>query len=227
MMDDFSKMSDDWIKNAVERNPILAMGDGTFRTCPVRGSFVYLLGKSKPSKDRPNGVYSTMLLFPKCADLSVLHAEAKLVEYARWPENDPTGPRYDPRKVTKVKSPFLDGAEILKYDGFHEGQTFIRVTTGSNGPGGRNGEKKIPVVDRKNMVITDPDLVYPGVWMIANINCYAYAGDTSKGVTWGVNMVMIVADDQRLDGAVTADPVRGFAGVNIDAGDVDTTGLFD
>ena len=227
MMDDFSKMSDDWIKNAVTRNPILDMKDGTFRTCPVRGSFVYLLGKSKPSKDRPDGVYGTTLLFPKCADLSLLHAEAKRVEYAKWPENDPTGPRYNPRNVTKVKSPFLDGAESLKYDGFHEGQTFLRVTTGSNGPGGRNGEKKIPVVDRKNMVITDPDLVYPGVWMIANINCYAYSGDTNRGVTWGVNMVMIVADDQRLDNAVTADPVRGFAGVNIDAGDVDTTGLFD
>ncbi len=227
MMDDFSKMSDEWIKNAVTRNPCKDMGDGTFRTCPVRGSFVYLLGKTKPSKDRPDGVYSTTLIFPKGADLSVLEAEAKRVEYAKWPENDPDRAGYDKRKVTKVKSPFLDGAESLKYDGFHEGQTFLRVSTGSNGPGGRNGEKKPVVVDTKNQLITDPELVYPGVWMIANINCYAYAGDTNKGVTWGLNMAMVVADDQRLDGAPTSDPSKTFAGVSIDAGDVDTTGLFD
>jgi hypothetical protein len=225
MLDEFSDMTDAWIEKVVKDNPCVLLPSGNIRTCPVRLSFVYLLGKSKP-RQNDEGSYGANLLFPVCADLSLLEEEAKRVEHAKWPENDPKGPRYEPRKVTKVKSPFLDGADSLKYDGYHAGQTFLRCRTGANATGERAGTRKPVVVDAKQAPIVDPDLVYPGVWAVCTINPYAYAQPENKGVSFGLNTVMIVADDRRLAGGGPEDLTAAFGGLKIDS-NIDASGLFD
>jgi len=225
MLDEFSDMTDEWIERVVRQNPCALLDNGNIRTCPVRLSFVYLLGKSKPSANDP-GSYGTNILFPMCADLSLLEEKAKEVEYAKWPENDPNRRGFDPRKVTKVHSPFVDGADSLKYDGYHAGQTVLRCKTGATGAGERAGTKKPVVVDRKMAPIVDPELVYPGVWAICTINPYAYAVPERKGVSFGLNSVMIVADDRRLAGGGAEDPAKAFGGITFDS-NVDGSGLFD
>jgi hypothetical protein len=104
---------------------------------------------------------------------------------------------------------------MLKYDGYTEGGIYLSCNT----------DRKPPVVDVKGQVVTDEDRVYPGVWAICTIRPFAYDAKVNKGVAFGLQSVMLIADDKNLGGG-GEDVSKAFAGVNIEAGDVDTSALF-
>lgn len=209
-----TNMTDEWIKKACERNPIRVLDSGNILLCPTRGSFLNLFERSRPIPPATEGSYGGNLIFPTCADLSVL--EKAVIEVLKEKCPDALSP--DPKKRVKVKSPFKDQGEMLKYDGYVEGGKFISATSKKNRP---------VLVDARQQIVTDETLVYPGVWVVCTVRPFWYDKGVNKGVSFGLQSVMLVADDKNLGGGGGGNVAADFAGVNIDAGDVDTTGLFD
>ena len=209
-----TNMTDEWIKKACERNPIRVLDSGNILLCPTRGSFLNLFERSRPIPPATEGSYGGNLIFPTCADLSVL--EKAVIEVLKEKCPDALSP--DPKKRVKVKSPFKDQGDMLKYDGYVEGGKFISATSKKNRP---------VLVDARQQIVTDETLVYPGVWVVCTVRPFWYDKGVNKGVSFGLQSVMLVADDKNLGGGGGGNVAADFAGVNIDAGDVDTTGLFD
>jgi len=207
-----TRMSDDWIERAVRDNPIVLLDNGNYRTCPVRLSFPNILNMSRPKKANIAPSYGANLLFPTCADLKPLEAAVVAVLKEKCP--DALSP--DPRKKVKVKLPFLDQEDMLKYDGYTEGGRYIIATSKTNKP---------IVVDIKEQLITDESRIYPGVWAICTVRPFWYDVDVNKGVSFGLQSVMVVADDDSLGGG-GENIAEAFANVKIDAGDVDADQLF-
>ena len=209
MTDESSKMTDEWIKSVVARNPIVRLESGNIRTCPVRLSFPNLFKRSKPIPPAIEGTFGANLLFPLCADPAVLKAAHDETRNEKW------GP--DPKKWPKFShSAFKPQDEMLKYEGYNEGGFYISATSRQNRP---------TLVDAKGQIITDETLVYPGVWAVCTVRPFTYDKGVNKGVSFGLQSVMIVADDKNLGGG-GENVAAAFAGVNIDAGDVDTSALF-
>jgi len=206
-------MTDEWIKKAVAANPIRVLDSGNILLCPTRGSFLNLFERSRPIPPATEGSYGGNLIFPTCADLSLLE---KAVEDV-LKEKCPDALSKDPKKRVKVKRPFKDQADMLKYDGYVEGGRFISATSRKNKP---------TVVDAKQRIVTDDSLIYPGVWVVCTVRPFWYDMGVNKGVSFGLQSVMVVANDRNLGGG-GENVAAAFAGVQIDAGDVDTTGLFD
>lgn len=184
--DDFSDMPPEWVAKMLKAAPCTLLPNGYIRTCPVRLSFFNAF-ELPPKRGSIEPKWGGNLLFPAGADLSLLHAKVKELETLKWPNAHST----DPRKRVKLHSPFKDGADMLKYDGYHEGQTFITASS----------QNKCPVVERPRVkgaapeIITDKDRVYPGVWAICTINLYSYDKE-KKGVAFGLQSTMLLADDQ-------------------------------
>ena len=209
-----TRMSDEWIERAVRDNPIVLLDNGNYRTCPVRLSFPNIFHMSKPKKADIQPSYGANLLFPTCADLKVL--QQGVVDVLK--DKCPDALSEDPRKKVKVKLPFLNQDEMLKYDGYSDepGAKYIIATSKNNKP---------PVVDLRQQIITDEQRVYPGVWAITTVRPFWYDVGVNKGVSFGLQSVMVVADDNNLGGG-GEDISKAFGGVKIDAGDVNVNELF-
>jgi hypothetical protein len=101
------------------------------------------------------------------------------------------------------KKPLRDGAEKPELAGFGEGKRFCSLTT--------NRKPGLVVRDKDTgelLDITDPNDFYPGCYAKAKVTCYAYK-NVGKGVAFGLQNVMKVADGPRLDGR--ADAKKDFA----------------
>ena len=64
----------------------------------------------------------------------------------------------------------------------------------------------VPCVDARLAPIVDPNKVYPGVWAICTIRSFAYDKGVNRGVSFGLQAVMIVADDTNIGGTASANP---------------------
>lgn len=191
-----TRMTEAWIQRVVRDFPCALTDKGHIRTCPVRLSFPAIFKKSKPIPPNTEGSWGSALIFPLQADLGLLHRAAQDAALAQWPK---------PPK--SLRNPFLSQNDMLQYGGFTEGGTYIRAVAYENQP---------PVYDQQHRPIVDPARVYPGVWAVCTLNPFTYDKGVNKGVSFGLNSVMIVADDTQLGGA-GSDPARDFAGVQIDA----------
>jgi hypothetical protein len=191
-----SKMSDAWVKRVVTEFPCVLTDTGNIRTCPVRLSFPNIFKKGKPVEAGKEGTYGACLIFPLEADLGVLYREAQNVAMAQWPK---------PAKT--LKNPFLSQDDMLQWGGFIPGGTYIRAVAYENQP---------KIVDQQRVPIIDPNRVYPGVWAVCAIRPFTFDKGVNKGVSFGLNSVMLVAEDQVLGGG-GSDPEHDFAGVQIDS----------
>lgn len=203
-MDTSTNMTDEWIASVVAKNPIVLLESGNYRTCPVRLSFPNIFSRSKPIPPNPEGKFGANLLFPVCADLTLLKKVVEQVAKDKWGDKPP-----------KLRSPFKDQEENLRYEGYVAGGIFLAC----------NAHLKPSCIDAKGHVITDETAVYPGVWAVCTIRPFSYDKGVNKGVAFGLQSVMIVADDKNLGGS-SEDVGKAFAGVQIDAGGVDTSSLF-
>lgn len=145
-----------------------------------------------PSSDKE---YSVEAIFPKEADFTemkqaALDALVKLfgADQTKWPAG--------------IKSPFRNQGEKSKNGtlppGYAEGNIFMKFKT--------SAKTRPGVVDAQVKAIIDPAKVYAGAWAYADVNASAYgdkpAHKGNKGVSFYLNHIQVVKDDEPLDNRV-------------------------
>ena len=149
------------------------------------------------AKPNPSGAlkFSCSLLIPK-ADVEGVKILRAAIEKAKaigkekiWKGKVPRF-RYDPLR---------DGDEELasgdKTDKVYKGMYFLNSS--SNDAPGVVGPDAKPLMDHK--------AIFAGCWVRADINPFPYDNSGNKGVGWGLNNVMLVKEDERLDGRQNAE----------------------
>lgn len=172
-------------------------------TNKVRLSFVNLLEAKAFEGQEPK--YSCMLLIDK-SDKQTLAAIEKAIDNAFKADG---GQRLKGVKRENVKTTLRDGdleQDTEEHPEFAN-KMFINVSS-KNKPG---------LVDRyKNKIEGDnaADEVYSGVYAIVSINFYAYNTSGNKGISAGLNNVMIVEKGEYLGGRASAE--SDFADIEFD-----------
>lgn len=200
MTDESTNMTAEWIERVVRDNPCVLLDNGNIRTCPVRLSFANLFERSKPVPPNTEGKFGANLIFPLCADLSVLQTAVVETLKAKWPT-------FGTPQAPKLKSPFKKQGEMLKYAGYAEGGYFITAIS----------DQKPAVVDQRLNPIGDPAKAANGFWAICTVRPFSYDKGVNKGASFGLQSVMIVAEDKAFSGG-SENVASAFAGVKIDAG---------
>ena len=201
-----SRVTGAWVADLWSRNPITAVLDiagqptGRYRTGPVRLSFPHLFKPQDPPRDNPNkaDTWATTLLFPFGADLSLLIAEAQKVAAEKWGAAAAN---------LALHTPFRDQREKAhQYDGYVPGAVFLTASS----------QRRPPVVDINGAPILEAGAkVYPGCWGLVTVHAYPFDQPMKKGVSFGLDSVMVVADDTAF-GSGGGDPNTDFAGVSIE-----------
>lgn len=156
------------------------------------------------AKENQSGVlkFSCSLLIPKADKAGVKEVEAAIERAIKqgiskiWGGKKPKF-RYEP---------FRDGDEELadgtKTDPVYKGMLFLNCS--SNDAPGVVGPDAKPLMDQK--------AIFAGCWVRADINPFPYKNSGNCGIGWGLNNVMLVREDERLDGRTKAeDAFAGFA----------------
>lgn len=206
-----STIGDDWIRRACEMNPAQVLVDqttgqpsGNILTGPVRLAFCDLFKPGRSMNEGQEGKYQTQALFSPFTDFSVFYNayyEVLAREFAEY--YDAASGQYH-----GLHSPFRDQSEKLKFGGYTPGLVFMTCTS----------RYKPPLVDSRMNPIVDESRVYAGVWAILSINAYAFGKSPpqpKKGVSFGLQSVMVIADDEKFGGGAP-DPHTQFQGVNVE-----------
>ncbi len=203
-----SRMPDQWVQGMMASNPI--------RTAEKTGNAIVLcrlafVNLNEPTED-DNGSksYNTVLLLPWGMSDPGLQQHL----YARWyhaakaafPEE------FDVQGQPRLKhNPFHDQADKAhKYAGYTPGLVYISAKT---------QQKPLITDPAGNPIVDYVNKVYSGCWALVSLNTFVYkpkgAKQPMKGVSFGLQNVMIVADDEKLGGSAPP-PADDFAGVKID-----------
>lgn len=207
-----SKIGDAWIKQAVALNPIAKHLDpttgqftGNFLTGPVRVMFPYVFKKrpGKNSDGTPNeGKFECSILFTPGVDFTLLYEEYYAVCARDWQSHYDAGSN----QYYGLESPFHDQAHKFKYAGYTPGCVYMNLKT----------QFKPSVCDASFNPIVDESRVYPGVWAIALINAYSFGkNQPKKGVGFGLQSLMVIADDENCGGGGPMDAKKAFQGTNV------------
>lgn len=207
MMKD-SKMPAVWIERAWTLNPMTLVDGGAVRTGPVRLAFANLAHPAKRGQNDPPDKkmkFGATLLFPPYPIVQ------QQIQQVLVPAYLDTVRREFPQSIGAdgqpfgLHSPFHDQAEKQNFTGFTPGGICFACTT----------DFKPQCVDMNMNPIVDEKALYSGVWALVAMRLYAYR-DKKRGVSFGMNSVMILQADTPLGGA-GGDPKKDFAGVKIDA----------
>lgn len=208
-MAEASRMSPDWIRQACLANPIMKLPNGNIRTCPVRISFPWLFKPQPPMDPGSKAKFGATLLFPSTAygvDFTPMVNDVNTIFNEEFPPNQ--YPRDQHGRPMGLHSPFrLQDEKAQKFEGYVPGSYFVTVTA----------ETKRQVVDTRLNPIVDESKVYPGVWALAVINAFPFGKKPvrpKKGVSFGLNSLMIFADDTQLGGG-GSDPTVDYAGITV------------
>jgi len=148
-------------------------------------------------KENPSGAlkYSCSLLIPKSDKNGIKELEAA-IEQAKQKGKE---------KLWKGKipvfryQPLRDGdAELAtgeKEGKEYEGMMFLNCS--SDNPPGVVGPDAKPLMSQ--------DAIFAGCWVRADINPFPYSNSGNNGIGWGLNNVMLVKEDERLDGRQKAE----------------------
>lgn len=161
----------------------------TIITGKVRLSYTYLLEPDK-NEDGSNGKYRTMFLIPK-SDKDTL-AKIEAAQKAAAKEGASILGKIPPSGFNPAWSTLHDGDEDQDTDEKPEykGMMYLNVST----------TRKPGIIDRQGNHLTSEDDVYPGMWAKLQIKAAAYNVDKKKGVTFYLNHVQKIADDENLMG---------------------------
>lgn len=200
-----SIVGDAWIQQTAAAVPIQCVIDaetgqptGDILTGPVRLAFDTLFTLPQPSADNENPKYGSGMLFTPLADFTPFYEAYNAICAAEFASHfDVATGQY-----LGLHSPFRDQGEKVKFGGFTPGSVFMSSSS----------KFKPPVVDAQGNPIVDPAKVYPGVWAICAVNGYAYKNPKKKGVSFGLQSVMIIGDDTKFGGGAP-DPNKTFGGV--------------
>ena len=200
-----SKLDKQWLAQTIAQNPPTALVNpetgqptGALLTGPVRLSFPNLFKPGKPMDADKEPSYGAALLFPEGVNFQPLVDAVNQCLTENFAE-------YAATSFQGLKTPFRDqGEKAAKFDGYVPGRYFFSVST----------QYKPPIVDHRIVPIVDESKVYPGVWAICTVNPFPFDVTVNKGVSFGLQNVMIIADDEQLGGR-GIDPNTAFTGVNV------------
>lgn len=206
-----SAVGDQWIYDACQMNPVQRVFNdkgewtGNILTGPVRLAFTDNLLEAGPAmKNDPKSriIHGVTVLFTPWTNLQLFFEEFNRIAQKDFADH------YDApsQQFYGLDNPFQEQQNKLKYDGYTPGLKCMNVTS----------NYKPPVVDTRNLPITDPKKVYPGVWAIVAVNAYPSGKNTpKKGPRFGLQSVMLIGDDTPLGGGKAADPKQQFAKVQV------------
>lgn len=160
----------------------------------VRASFVNIFSPQPPSaqtlRQNPNakGKYGITLLIPK--------SDTATMEALRAAENEAKeigkNTKFDGRIPTNLTSIIHDGdteQDLEKYPEF-EGHWYMAVRS----------DRKPVIVDQNVQEIFDAAEVYSGCWVKASVNAYPFNFEGKKGISFGLNAIQKVRDDEAFSG---------------------------
>ena len=179
---------------------------------PVRVAFPKLFeGEVKTGEDgKSRTVYSTTVLIPKSAEGEKLKAQllalAGQAVTKQW-SDEKTRPRFrSPIHDADVGDDPEDGVpKAEKYDGF-KGHWYFNLSSQFQ-PGILDKYKK-PLVKGK-----DDQAIYGGVWLYLQLNAYTF-DNKKKGVSFGLQNVMVARDDDKLGGGAP-NPQDAFSAIPV------------
>lgn len=208
-----SKMPDDWIAQAVAANPFKKQqAEGLWCTCPGRLAFEWLWvpnpnNKNDDGTPKDTPQYEATLLLPPGAMEqinAIVWPEVYAMLKAGWPQQiGADGMPFG------LHIPWRDQGEKQQYAGYTKGLPFMRFTT----------QYKPQIVDPAGNPIVSKDRIYAGAWAIISFNFFEFGKSPprpKKGISLGLQGVMLVADDTKLSGGAP-DPKVAFAGVQVNA----------
>jgi hypothetical protein len=170
-------------------------------TTPVfRGAFARFF--EPEINDKGKKTWGVTAIFPKGTDIGVLKSAAVEAAKKAW------GDKWETTlKHPKFRSPFKDGATMVNkagelYAGFEAGQFVVKLSTSQQAPG---------LVDAKVQAIIEPSEAYSGAWYKATVNAMAYDRPDGMGISFKLNNVQKLKDDEKLGGGGRADPTTEFA----------------
>jgi hypothetical protein len=155
-------------------------------------------------KANPSGVlkFSCSLLIPKTDKKGMEEIRAEVKKAVERGKDKVWG-----GVVPKFRyEPIRDGDEELatgeKEGAEYKGMYFINCS--SDTPPGVVGPDAKPLMDR--------EAIFSGCWVRADVNPFPYKKSGNSGIGWGLNNIMLVKEDERLDGRQKAeDAFAGYA----------------
>jgi len=175
-------------------------------TGDVRLAFPSVFKQKPRARGSDKTAFQATILLPPDTDLTPYHTAMKAALVAKFGKAV---------KLDPSKNPIRD-AGSKEYDGFVEGWNYISLN---------NPFRQPAVVDALGRPVTDETKVYAGMWVRALISAYAWKHQTGgSGVSFSLEALQLVRDDDRLDGRVDTfnvfEPIAGAT--DADAG----SGLF-
>lgn len=178
---------------------------GTVATPKGRLSYAQYIVRPNPeavNKKTGECKYTTSILLPPDADLTLLKEQAKEAANKFWNGNPPKG----------IHSPFLDAGEKMGDE--WEGWTLLRLSA----------NKKPQVIDARNENVDDEDEIYSGRWAHVTVRAGGWDVDKKKGVSFYLSNVQILDHDEPLGGVSRAKAEDEFAPADDGDGATPTAG---
>lgn len=133
--------------------------------------------------------YSAVLLIPK-SDTKTCNAIMQAIEQTKQDAKD----KWKGRIPANLKSPLRDGDTERPDSPEYKGMYFINASS----------KNPVKVYDRDGSDIIDPNDVYAGCYVRADINFYGFSVSGNNGIAAGLNSVMKWADGERLGGVAVS-----------------------
>lgn len=144
--------------------------------------------------------FSIRAAFPPTADLSPLKKEAQSVAVEKWGDKIPKTLRNPFRRNDELENPVVG-----------IGEDWIIMSFSAN------EDRRPGIVDAKLQDIIDDSDVYSGAWYRAQVRAFAYDQAGNKGVSFGLQNVQKLRDDDPLgNGRIPAS--KAFEPVDVPAG---------
>lgn len=155
-------------------------------TPEFRAGFISVFRATKNAKAAPDAKakYSIRACFPPTADLTALKQQAQAVAIEKW------GAGKTPKAM---RSPFRLNEE-LENPVAGIGDDWIIMTFSAN------EDRRPGLVDADRQDIIDESEVYAGAWFRAQIHAFAYDNAGNKGITFGLDNVQKMRDDDPIGG---------------------------
>jgi len=186
------------------------LSDHEIVTEPCRLSYPALFEPKPVSKTTPNELkYQAAILIPKSVSLKPFVDCIKAAMQGKFGKEIKLPARSNPIKNCNEK----------ELAGYEEGWHYINSKSGY----------PPSVVDQKLQDVIDPTRIYAGCWCRFHLQAFAWDHPVGgKGVSFSLNAVQLVRDDDRLDGRVSSSDAFEAIEVEEDvAEETDLSELFD
>lgn len=163
--------------------PKVTLSDVDVITPPVRLAFPSLFEPRQRAPGNDRMTYQAVALIPPEVDKGPFVKAIRAAMAAKWGDKI--------KSLPADKNPIKDCADKADVAGYEEGWRYINLHSGY----------KPQVVDRNRQEIIAPEVIYPGCWVRIHMKAYAYDHKVGgKGVSFSLEAVQFVRDDERLDG---------------------------